>query len=1748
MPCTRGRLFALRRNEEGDFLPMRIHDVPRSTFGLGLLIAALCGCGTEKNTVTQQESSASTSMTPAEVASLAPDLDSVMRRVHFSFRAEGQAFTGGHRSYAVRAQAQELRVTPLRPGPRQTSIPDAEGAPFIAAVEKISRGGAILAGQDGQPAVREDASLGIQRGTVLERLENTEEGVEQSFTFAERPSGSGDVEVRIAVTGEVFVGETEGGLHFADVDSGLGIRYGKATWIDARGVRTPVASRFGDGHITLTVPAEVLEGSAYPAVLDPIVGPEIAIDTPVYAAANDEQYETVVSFGGTNYLVVWTDERYQGTGDIYGVRVSPAGTLLDTSGIPIGVAKAGQNDPAVAWDGTNWMVTWVDTRTNGNGDVYAARVSGTGSVLDPAGIAVATGGTRTYPAIAFDGTNYLITHVNNSIVRGTFVGTNGMVNPSAISISSLTYGPYANTLAFNGTNYLSAYTTWSGSGSIYRVVGRRVSPAGSILDASDNFFCDGSSNCGYARVAASSDGTNFLLVWDDYGSNAVMYGQRVSPSGTRLDANSGFLIGAGATATTPASIAVAFAGNGYGVFWDDGTNVFGARVSSGAAILVPATALTNETGNRTYPGAAHDGTNFLVAFRDTRLSSAINPADIFGLRVSNALVKVDMTSQVLSRQANDENKPKVAFNGTNYLVVWEDYRPGLVSDIMGARINTSGTVLDANGITISTAANYQFSPAVAANGPDWLVTWQDRRNGTGTDDIYAARVQANGSVPDTMGIVVNAAAGVQLAPAVAADGTNYMVTWRDENSTEIWGARVTPAGAVLDMTAFKISTGGGSTPAMAFNGTNYLVAWTKPTNSNDIFGSRVTPSASVLDSGALAIPISASVGIAELHPAVTSNGSDWLIAWDDNADVKAARVNAAGTILDVVGITVVSAVNVQNYPSVAWDGTQYWVVWQDERTTATFIDLYAGRLASSGMVKDMNGFAVATDVLQHEIRPALAAGPAQNLMLGYHRFDPEQPYGSYRIRTRQLSDVAPGANGTMCTIAAQCTSNFCVDGVCCDAACNNTCQACTAAKKATGGDGVCGPVRVDTDPDNECTDQGANSCGTNGNCNGAGACKLYAAGTNCGTTCVGTSSQPRACDGAGVCTNNGMATSCTPYTCDMATGNCKTMCTMTNDCTAGSTCMNNMCVGLQGNGAACMNAGECQSGFCIDGVCCNSSCTSTCQACSAAKKGAGADGTCGPVVAGADPDNECTTEAQSTCGKTGTCNGSGTCQLYANGTTCGSPVCQGTVLKGQVCDGVGTCITAAMGQDCAPYACTGGACLGSCTTNMDCASGSICSTGACIPPIVNGGTCQNGTQCQSGNCVDGVCCNTPCTGSCVACTVAKKGNGSDGTCGPVVTGMDPDNECSMQASTSCGQTGSCDGAGACQLYAQGTSCGTSVCQGSVVKGQICNGAGQCVQDSVGQDCAPYVCSGGACKNPCANSNECLMGYVCLAGACQLAGSAGTPCAGAAECATGFCVDSVCCDAACTGACQACSTAKKGQGSDGACGPIKNGTDPDNECAGQAPATCKQNGQCNGAGACALHAQGTQCSPGACAGTTQTNPSQCDGVGMCVAGTQSMCIDGYTCVGDKCTTSCTTNSECAPGYECDTIQQFCIAGGASSSSSSGMGGAAGAGGGGGSGGALSSSSGTMSSSSGMGGSNSGGMGGSTAMGGNGGTAGSEVGGGGSGGKPNGPPTTGEGGCGCRTVGDSSAPVSAGALIVVGAMVGIRRRQRKARAVL
>ncbi len=252
------------------------------------------------------------------------------------------------------------------------------------------------------------------------------------------------------------------------------------------------------------------------------------------------------------------------------------------------------------------------------------------------------------------------------------------------------------------------------------------------------------------------------------------------------------------------------------------------------------------------------------------------------------------------------------------------------------------------------------------------------------------------------------------------------------------------------------------------------------------------------------------------------------------------------------------------------------------------------------------------------------------------------------------------------------------------------------------------------------------------------------------------------------------------------------------DC-GGVDATNSTCALTCAQGKKCLVGTDCTSGFCADGVCCNSACNTTCEACTAAKKGSGADGVCGAIKSGTDPDSQCAVASMASCGNSGGCNGAGACSQWSSTTVCMAPSCSGTVLTYEdLCNGAGTCVPpGTLTHDCSPYKCGGSpaACTTTCAVDTDCASSSFyCnltpSPHTCVLKLVLGTACSAADQCQSGFCADGVCCNTACTGTaCHACSAALTG-GTNGTCGNATNGTNPHGSCTTVAP--CGTNGTCD--------------------------------------------------------------------------------------------------------------------------------------------------------------------------------------------------------------------------------------------------------------------------------------------------------------------------------------------------------------------
>ncbi len=162
-----------------------------------------------------------------------------------------------------------------------------------------------------------------------------------------------------------------------------------------------------------------------------------------------------------------------------------------------------------------------------------------------------------------------------------------------------------------------------------------------------------------------------------------------------------------------------------------------------------------------------------------------------------------------------------------------------------------------------------------------------------------------------------------------------------------------------------------------------------------------------------------------------------------------------------------------------------------------------------------------------------------------------------RADGKEQGDVRPALTrvGVACTAGAQCQSGFCADGYCCDRSCSGACLMCDVK----GAEGLCTPIPVNTDPDDEC--KGESGCGGD-MCDGLGKCTKPELKTKlCNTSCLATMAEwmtEQYCDGAGKCAGAAKSRHCSPFLCRAGTGGaadvCAKGCKVHSDCVKGSVC------------------------------------------------------------------------------------------------------------------------------------------------------------------------------------------------------------------------------------------------------------------------------------------------------------------------------------------------------------------------------------------------------------------------------------------------------------------------------------------------------------------------------------------------------------------------------------------------------------------
>ena len=329
--------------------------------------------------------------------------------------------------------------------------------------------------------------------------------------------------------------------------------------------------------------------------------------------------------------------------------------------------------------------------------------------------------------------------------------------------------------------------------------------------------------------------------------------------------------------------------------------------------------------------------------------------------------------------AGDQTAPAIAQGGNLMLAVWSDNRANVTGglegetskDIYGVRFDAEGNLLDAVPIAITAARSTQDNPKVVWNGTHWLVVFESYElGGTGyyyQKSLAAVRVAPSGQVLDANPIFLNG-----LIPlgstywAAASDGANWVVV---NQGTSTGGAivamRISADGVVLDPpthSLVKATYYNRSNLKLAYSGGVFLLTFNDAyVNARyDTKAVRFDSSLTLLDATPLALlssPLSDLAG----------NGSAFYIIWNrQNADysvnVAGSRVSTAGLKLDGNGVNLSGTKTPYAYApaAVVWDGLNWRVTWGEAATA------YTARVTAAGQVLDPGSVTL----------PGLVAGPS----------------------------------------------------------------------------------------------------------------------------------------------------------------------------------------------------------------------------------------------------------------------------------------------------------------------------------------------------------------------------------------------------------------------------------------------------------------------------------------------------------------------------------------------------------------------------------------------------------------------------------------------------------------------------------------------------------------------------------------------------------------------------------------------------
>ena len=954
------------------------------------------------------------------------DLMGVQALTRFAFHRENHTLVGGSASYVATVNGGSVAVRPeiINADGVTTRV----GVPLQLRTRSVDRTGRVSTTPlsalpyDLQP----DGHLIRSRDEAAETLRNSTDGLKQEWEFETMPSGKGDLEIRVATSGEPYVRSTKSGAHFVDELSGLGTVYSNARWIDANGDATDIAVVVEGQELVMRVPEDVVERSTYPATLDPTVGAEFGVDNPVYAPAPDSQMTPAIGHSGvhnSDFLVVWADRR-RSLGpnypfDIFGAHVDASGTVIEPLGFivsPVGQGglSGSHTQPAVAWlpdetgmDGT-YLVVYANSATLGlQATILQGATSTSPILITPIASCIAG---CSHPDIAEntfpDGEKLAVTYADGSDVMVTgFHLTTGSVAfdfpPTSLAVAGRVpvIAGSNGTVSF-ATHWLVAYQNTTD----YSIHGTRVDESG-VLSAVGAILPGSVSHPYDAPDVAFMGGTGKWVVVADYdadGTQLFDYDIRANDvsTGGAIGTSINIVNGSSADSFGPSVAGYGSGGTQGYVTWGEtvgsgsSSEVRGVRITdSPLGILAPYNDIASTgnivSGGTVAPVHSDDFSLFFTAWADNRNTSSPPYPEIYGARIDYSGNLLSPPNFPISQSSNAETSPAIALCGSRYLVAWADTRGGFPSyDIYGSILDSTGSVVIQN-IAISNASGKQDSPAIGCDGTNFYVVWSDDRNSN--LDIYGTGVNATtGAVQSPGGIQLTSTLSADAHPAIAYSPTagNYLVVWDvgiAVNFAIVSGSTGTEIGSP------GVVVRGAKYPDVTWDGKQFWVVYQTTSNSDsNIYANPVTTTGIVGST----IAIEAASGN-QRYPrsAFSSVDRTLVVVYEDDRNLATQGTNIFGRRLDTVTGAINGAYNIaattegEYAPRIVArdDKTEEVVYWVDPTGATYDFDVYGQTIVDNSL--SGSRYVISNQANIREMTPAVACATTASCTAVYRWFD-----------------------------------------------------------------------------------------------------------------------------------------------------------------------------------------------------------------------------------------------------------------------------------------------------------------------------------------------------------------------------------------------------------------------------------------------------------------------------------------------------------------------------------------------------------------------------------------------------------------------------------------------------------------------------------------------------------------------------------------------------------------------------------------